>query len=212
MIRVSSRFLPALAAILALAAVPVIVLGASDRRWENCADPAALREVIWTAGGESARELEHLYRDGIFQWTRGTLGGGGGAVSPVTYQILRSDDALNLYQEPTEFLSAPMDPESFETRWVKVDGESVPIGVTASTSRDWIRLSFQIAIYNGRPIASLIGPQLSGVAAQLVHGSRPLTLLMASGLVRPDLIERLEEPAISWLTEAWRTYRSVCRP
>jgi len=207
--RFPSRQLPWLVAFLVLAAIPVSLVALRAERWDDCADPARLRDVGGLLEGEPAGS-QSPYRSPVFQRSEGTLAGPG--LHPLRYRIIRTDDPRRSYDQPTRFLKVPIDPERSVVRRVEASGGPIPVHIAYAHLGDTIRLVASLYVYDGRPVDSLLPMQLGSALAQLARGRRPMTLLQVDGFGPPELREQIEDRAIAWLVSSWSTYREICAP
>lgn len=207
--RFPTHQLPWLVALLVLAAIPVTLVALRPGRWDDCADPAAFREVGAILEGEPAKS-QSPYRSPVFQRVEGTLAGPG--VHPLRYRVIRTDDPRRSYDQPTRFLKVPIDPERSVVRHVEAGGRRVPVHIAYAHLGDTIRLVASLYVYDGRAVDSLLPMQLGSALPQLAHGRRPMTLLQVDGFGPPDLREQIEDRAIAWLASSWSVYREICAP
>ena len=210
MTAVSRRYLPALAVCLVLACAAVWIATLSARRWDRCADPAALADLSAVAGTARTADPRKMTKDGIFLWTHGALEPGPTGES--SCRLVRSDRPALLLTNWVSTIQVPMDPDDITRLELDVDGESVPIQVARAHARGVTQVAVSLAIYDRSPVTSILGRQIATAAQQLVHGTLPLTLYTVDGFAHPGEEEQIEGPAREWLAAAWRRYREVCTP
>jgi hypothetical protein len=208
--RFPTRQLRWLVALLVLAAIPISLVVLRPGRWDDCADPGALRDIGSIFDGRPA-ESQSLYRSPVFQRIEGSLSAGPG-LHPLRYRVIRTDDPGRSFDQPTRFLKVPIDPERSVVRQVEASGESVPVHVAYAHLGDTIRLVASLYIYDGRAVDSLLPMQIRSALPQLARGRRPLTLLQVDGFGPPAVREQIENRAIAWLVSSWDAYREICAP
>lgn len=207
----ATRHLPWLVLLLLLAGVPIALAALRPGRWDDCADPAALRDSGRFLEGTPGAEFQRFFRRHVFQRDEGTLPAGPG-LEPLRYRLLRSDEARYPYEQPTRFLRIPMDPERSVVRWVEADGDRLPIHLQYAHLRGIVRVVASVFVYDGRLVDSLLPLQIGSAARQLVRGRRPMTVFQVDGFGPPARQQQIEDPAIAWLASAWQAYRSICLP
>ena len=208
--RLALRPLRWLVPLLLLAAIPVAIVLLRDERWDDCADPEALRALHQALPGEPV-EYQAFYRRHVFQRDEGTVPAGP-SLQPFRYRIVRSDEPRYPLEQPTRFLRVPMDPERAVVRRVEHEGRLVPIHFHSAHFGQALRVAGSLYVYDGQPVDALLPLQVRSAAAQLVRGRRPITLFQIHGYGRPRQRGELEQRQRDWLLSAWDAYQRVCTP
>jgi len=196
--------------LLLLAAIPVAIVLLRGERWDDCADPEALRALHEALEGEPV-EYQPFYRRHVFQRNEGTVPAGP-SFQPFRYRIVRSDEPRYPLEQPTRFLRAPMDPEHTVVRRVEYEGRTVPIHFHSAHFGKVLRVAGSLYVYDGQPVDALLPLQVRSAVAQLVRGRRPITLFQVHGYGRPRQRGEVEQRQIDWLLSAWSAYQLVCAP
>lgn len=211
MIPVATRPLPIVAALLALATLPVWSSHLTARTWESCSNPAALEDTA-AIPGSVAEPPAPLGAGHTFLRRSGKLREPSAAGGDLLYWLVRSRSAFQVYSQPTYSLNLPLDPDETDIRWREVDGERVPIHVASSTFGNFIHVAAYVMEYGGRPVEQLLPVQIETALAQLRHGTRPISLYIVDGIARSGRPEEVSGPATDWLVAAWRRHRAACGP
>jgi hypothetical protein len=211
-IPISGRFAPPLLLLLCLAAIPIVrhtYLG--DSR-DDCADPQALYDAIRIEGVAEAREIERLHRGARFQVTLGRLEKQPGRIPPPRFYILRSFSPSEFYMQPTYHLRGMFEADRYELEWIDAGEGPIPIQWQMGYTEGRSRAVGLVYVFGSRPVENPFRAQLHTVLDQLLHGTRPLTLFLASGYVPSERAELFRDPAREFFAAAWRYYKSVCLP
>jgi len=207
---VSRRHLPALTVCLALTCAAVWTLALRAQRWERCADPAALADLLEVPGTATAAPGQWQLGDGNFLWVSGKLEPG--PIGAFSYRMVRSDRASLLFTNWVSSIDFPMDPGEISSAQLDVDGDAVPIHVARAHVGSRTHVAVYLAVYDGRPVSSLLPHQIAAVPPQILHGTLPLTLYAVDGFSLPGDEALVEGPAREWLAGAWRRHREMCTP
>lgn len=206
-----NRHLPWVVALLVLAALPVVLAALRPRRWDDCADPEALRRIAASLDGRPAAHDQDFLESHLFQRDEGSLPARPGT-SALGVRFLRSDEVRYPFDQQTKFLRVPMDPERSSVRFAEAGGERVPIHLVYAHQAGALRVVASLFVYDGRPVDRLLPMQIRSSLRQLVSGRRPITLFQVDGFGPAARQSQLEEAAIDWLVSGWRVYREICRP
>ncbi|MEE9609018.1 MAG: hypothetical protein V3U03_14860 [Myxococcota bacterium] len=207
----STRHLPLFLLALTVAAVPVWANALSGKRWERCADPEALLDVSGVAGTRSVGEIVLRRPGAVFAALAGELEKQVW-VEPLSFRLVRSDDATLLYNDWARWLRVPMDPDRLFTREELVAGERVTVRVATAALAHTLQLAVYLFVYDGRPVDSLLPRQIRTSFAQAVKGTMPLTFYIVGGRVPKHRASEAQDAAVEWVLAAWRHHRQVCRP
>lgn len=198
-------------ALLVGALAPIAYGALAERRWESCRDPVAIADTAAIPGSVPQDEAKPVWlADGVFLHRRGELDRRTPANVEIPYELVRSDNATQVFAEPSRPLSRPLDPDQVEVHRIDVDGESVPVHVEQQALPGHIHIAAYVFEYDGQAVESLLPIQLRTAATQIVRGTRPITLYAIHAMARKGHPEDALEPAFAWLTEAWRRHRAVC--
>lgn len=229
MIQASTRYLPHIVLLIALAALPTWLHRTSRLDVEDCADLDALlslpggapvsAEALRTASPQEAswppreRFLSLASADG--RWAEGRIPVDG-SDEALDFVVVRSFDPKLLYHWPSGRLhwnnGTSLRVERSELERVG----SLPVhrgyydSLDAGSRRRWVVA--YLLVYEGRPVANPYLAQLLWAPLQLVRGRSPMWLFFASGRVPASLREPAEEAARRWIGAAWERYAAVCRP
>ena len=207
--RISTRYLPGLLALLALALVPVVVQSYAGRQDEDCGDVAQLLDTGRIPGGEPIGPVDERGIT-VAQFAQGRLRDRQPGLPVLGYQVLRSFEPLRLALKPTRGLVNSILFLPPELRWIEADGERLPVHVTTDPSSTEVRFASYLLVYQSRPVVSLLGAQLRSAVPQIVGGTRPLTILLAGGSAPGYRLEESLRVSERWLAAAWRHHRDAC--
>lgn len=198
-----------LVGMMTLAAIPVCVAALRPERWDDCANPEALRRLDDVLEGEP-KDVQRFFHSHVFQRDEGNLSDPGWGLAPLQYRIVRSDEPRYPVEQPTRFLMIPMDPDRSEVRYAEADGVSIPIHMMYAHFGGVLRVVASLYVYDGQPVDSLLPMQIRSALRQLLRGRRPITLFQVHGFGPPGARAGIEDVAVDWLRSAWGAYRDVC--
>lgn len=209
---IATRYAPALVVLSLLVLAPVLLHSYGDFRDDDCAGadrlvPPALHDAAW----EKRDEWMRRHFD-AFAWTEGRLPAEAGS-PPLRWSIIRSYDPKRLYNRPERQFAGGEIPVSRKLVEAEVEGGVLPVYLPrfqANAASASVPFTAYVLIYDGAVVENPYRAQLEAAPALAFQGSRPMTLLMASG--RPTLRElgRTRERAIEWLSQARERYFEVC--
>ncbi len=205
-----NRHLPWLVALLLFAALPVLFATFRPGRWDDCADPEALRDIGSRLAGTEGRDGQVSVRSHLFQRHEATLPVAG--LHPLRVRVVRTDEVRYPFDHQTKFLRVPMDPERSAVRWVDNGDGRLPIHFVYAHQAGAIRVVASLFVYDGQVVDRLLAMQLRSAPRQLMAGRRPMTLLQVDGFGAPPRQEQIEDAAIAWLLSGWRVWSEICRP
>jgi hypothetical protein len=110
----AERFVPALAALLALALVPVIVHSYARRRVDDCASGAAIAPAVAGDGERAAWMAGQFDTD---RWREGRLAAADGAPE-MSFAVIRSWNPKNLYYRGTRRLWLDVEGGTDWNEWI----------------------------------------------------------------------------------------------
>jgi len=209
----SSRWVPHLSVLLALALVPVTLHAYLGMQGDDCANPTALAPR-WDPGDDPTPHLQYIEeRMKPALWRRGKLRADGG--STLEYVIARGPDAKHIYYRPEYKLLQRSRPVRQEVVWIEDEDGDLPVHrprYERGLADPLVPMAAYLLIYDGRPVENAYREQLLSAPGLIFRGRMPATLLFVSGRVLPEEMEAAEARAYEWLRRAWRNYRDVCVP
>lgn len=196
-------------ALLLGAAILVVAISLRDARWETCARPELLADVLAIPGTRSTDSEIRKDQSGLlFEWRVGTIDAPVGLLS---HQIQRSDRALDQSLNWSLKLQRPYQPTETWTERRSVDGEEVAIHWSAQPAENGQRyIVAHLDYVGGEPAASIFPTLLRRGVGQLFAGRLPLTMYIVEGLAREHQTPRLQQRATVWLEHVVRRNRRVC--
>lgn len=212
MIRIARGPLPKLAVVLAAASVPIWATEVTNRRWDDCRDPERLMDTSEIPGSIPGPPYTEAMLDRVFARSDGELSHHPAGGSKLLYWLVRSDDAFLIHSEPTRPLKLPLDPDRVEVRRERFGDDTVPVHFAQEPVGAYLHIAAYVLVYDGRPIERLLPIQIETSLAQLLHGTRPITLYIVDGIAPKDRPETVTGPATTWLRSAWLRHRAVCGP
>jgi len=207
----SQRFALPVAALFAVALLPVAVHSYLRVRQDDCANPEALVPAM--AGIPPERDADMRTKFDVHQWREGRLPPANGSPE-LRFAIVRSYDPKQLYYRGTRRLWNDVEPGADRIDWLEADGTKLPIVRSKLEGdsrhvRDAVIESF--TVYEGEPVESGWRAQLKAAPRQALTGSRPMTLFAIRGDVTPEQKEATEKRVNAWLVDSWRSYQSICK-
>ncbi len=200
------RFVPALTAACALALVPVGVHSYAALRVDDCAAGDVLAPRVTDDGERSAYMAVAFDTD---RWREGTLASGNGAPE-MSFAVIRSWNAKNLYYRGTRRLWLDVKPGADRIEWLESDDGSLPIVRSELEDEREHAVIAALVVYEGRPVESGWKAQLRAAPRQMFAGARPMTMFAVRADVRADNREAAEARARTFLLDSWRSYRALC--
>jgi hypothetical protein len=221
--RISTRYVPGIAVLLLLAAIPVIVHRYRSMETDSCPEwPALVARLETRAGtagpsrnqepaGKRLRFLRLWSLDG--RYALGEL-----ALPPKAgvgrFAIVRSYDAKQVYHRPAVSLIPSIRADARDLEMIGSGSHAIPIhrpryDRNGTTGRAEV-LAGYLLTYDGAAVANPYVAQLRAAPRQLVSGRTPMALFFAWALVRPERRADAEEALLAWLTGAWEVYQATC--
>jgi len=209
MTRLSLRYVRPLSVCLLLALIPVVVHSYIRVQVDDCGNPSALLPQFDPAYGPSSKR-DAWMRDRFqsSQWQEGSFSQDG---LRLDFSIVRSYDAKRLYHRPENSLveeQAVVERRVIE--WVQDGSGSLPIHRAYYGDTDPAIAVAYLLVYRSAPVASPYWPQLRAAPAEVVTGSRPMTLFLVQARGSPARLPEMEKIEREWLLSSWRNYRSAC--
>jgi exosortase len=207
---VSDRYAGALAVLAGLALVPIALHSYARLRADDCANPAALVPVNASVDGERAAFMARSFD--ALQWREEVLAPANGAPELSTV-LVRTYDPKLVYYRGTRRLWSDVAPGGDTVEWIESDDGRLPIvrsGRGAQRPARWVGHR-RAPDLRGRAGRSGWRAQLRAAPRQLVSGARPMTMFAVRADTTPANRAAAEARARTWLLDAWRTYRAICR-
>lgn len=221
MIPASSRYVPQIALLLLLTAVPALLHATGRFEVEDCAAPDelfALGDGVLPAGsGREAvkRYLRQAAAGGRFSTGQLPLADGS---AKLEFVMLRSYDAKLVYHWPAARLTWNARGSQRPDRQA-LELYASPVGPLPVHRAYFETLEQQgaeawvvayLLVYHERPVANPYLAQLRAAPVELVSGRRPMWLFYVSGRVPRDRRDAAEAAAREWLGGVWQRFRSSC--
>lgn len=208
---VSDRFAPLMAALCAVALVPIAVHAYARLRVDDCANPAAL--VPFEAGVDAERSAYMAQNFDALQWREGTLAPANGAPE-MRFAVVRTFDPKLVYYRGTRRLWPDVAPGGDTIEFLQTEDARLPIVRSRlENERDGMErvVIASLLVYEGAPVENGWRSQLRAAPRQLLTGSRPMTMFAVRGEVRLENREAAEARARAYLLDAWRNYKAICQ-
>lgn len=207
---ISTRHGAAIAALLALAIVPVAWNTLHPHRVDPCRNPGELIATSLIPGSRPGGERWERRSDDVIQWSQGTVAVPGDVREPLHFQIVRSYDARQLYSNPLDLAFHKVEAEDHELIPVGSGSRQATIHLVHDHTAVRSRVIAYLYVYGNRPVSSAFLHQLAMAPRELVFGQRPLTLLLVAGTAPHRRTEHADAAAERWLTQAWEFYQQSC--
>lgn len=205
MIAPSARHVPWLLVLMVVMLLPIARTGFGVQRTDDCADPAALRDLTGLPVTKSFEERFEMYDDDVPQWTVATLDVADRGVE-LKGVLARSFDGIDLYTRPPKVVLGTFEAGQQAIEEIEVDG----VALTIQTIYDRNRMASYLFVYDGRPVRHPAWAQVQNAWEQLWGGTRPLSLLAAGGPMGPGRRQLATAKAREWLVAGYRHHRDAC--
>jgi hypothetical protein len=207
---VSHRFSLALAALCALALLPVVVHANARLRGDDCANGAAL--VPSEAIPDPIRAAFMAQQFAAVQWREGILPPNGN-VPELRFAVIRSYEPRLLYYRGSRRLWQDVAAGGDTIEWLESEDGHLPI-VRSRLAGDRPEVPHAVIatllIYDGEPVETGWRAQLRAAPRQLFTGGRPMTMFTVRGDFGSANSAAAEQRAKEFLLDSWRNYQAVC--
>lgn len=213
MIEASTRYVPHIAALIVLAAIPTLLHSLGRFDVDDCANsqgllaPPDVDHAAMLSAGERHR-IDTYW--GAGNWSAGTLGGEGPGAS-LRYVIVRSFDPKTVYHWPE---GRVLDHRHSSRGLEEVEG---PGGVQLPVHRAFYEprgadttVVAYLLVYDSQAVANPYLAQILAGPKQVLLGRRPMWLFLVYGEVEKSAREDAEQRAREWLASAWERHRTAC--
>jgi hypothetical protein len=205
----SARYALAAFALLLASALPVWLHAAIAPVHEDCAGYPAFVAAPRIGGAESVPPTNAIKRTKIDAEGRLRLS----SRVVLSTRVVRRFDSWRFVSTPIAFGFNPLRHlEGGVLRWIDADGDRLPVRWNAGQDARTAQIEAYVYVQAGRPVTHPLRSSLALALPQLVGGTRPITLLLVSGVATPDEREALDRAAEAWLVAAWRQLEAACRP
>ncbi|HEY8120261.1 MAG TPA: hypothetical protein VII78_03000 [Myxococcota bacterium] len=235
MIRVSSKFAPALIALLGAASALRMTTLQDARAADPCASPGALKATSLISDTVALGERLEAIDATTIQWSEGEVAHPLAPKLPMKFHLIRSYDAAALYDNPIHYAEPPPDPapsadadaraaeersrqrarlqpEALSVREVASGDTRLPIHLAWDRTAVPSRLVAWFFVFDNAPVESPLRSQLANALNLAVGGARPLTLVTIAAVSSPQSEGVVEDAAVAWLSNAWSYIAHSCEP
>lgn len=205
MIELSNRYALATALVLSLLAIPVWFHELEAPVADDCADPNAFF-LANKIGSAQRKSIQWQFEAGD---AKGAIPSRAGV--QIRVRVFRMLEAWKLYGSPMSF--------GFDSMSYLVPREQriVPVG-DAQLPVQWSRFELDGQGYleawtfaqGGRPLWHPLEGWPSQALAQLLDGTRPTTVMIASAIGPPEAVEGLDDTIETWFASTWKQLRAAC--
>lgn len=213
MIALSSRYVPAIAVLALLTAVPVALHSSGHTDVDDCANPGALRATLLIPGshpefkeGKDHQRRELLSSEGTLEPRLSR------AAPPLRFAVRRGFEPADLTARPGRLVVHRLEAQSTAVRMLERDGVRLPVHWLEEHTRRTPTFAAYFYVYEGRPVDHLYTALLKSVVRRFIGGPRPVTVFAAGGSAPPNMADAARHQAEDWLFAAWHYYQSVCMP
>ena len=126
--------------------------------------------------------------------------------------MVRDFELFALWLHPTEDLAGGFVPDHEHLEWIDTRAGRLAVHLESKFSGSRQKLVAYAYIYGLEPVANPFRAALLDSFRAVVGGTRPLTLLMASGASYHGQLPIVKTAALTWLAAAFERYREVCGP
>ena len=237
----SPRYAWPLLVVLLVGAVPMVAGTLAPRRVDDCADPAAMQRLAEAGWAGEVTERSERHRSGHVQWTEGVVatrpgsedvanfsagtqrsgtgrkwwsrgGGAPGETPSLSVRVVRSFNPFYLRQRATTALNVQLVPDNSAVMRVATPFGDLVVHVLRKYAASKAQVVVYTYIFEGQSVEMPILAEAAALPSTLLHGARPVTLLLASASRDHGYLEPAVTEAIAWLGDAWGYYQAVCQP
>lgn len=236
----SPRYAWPLLAVLLVGSVPIVAGTLRPRRVDDCADPAAMLNLAAVGWAGEVTERSERHGSGHVQWTEGSFAprpGSGDAAnfpggarhrgrdrrwwsreapssepSSLTVRVVRSFNPFFLRQRAATALGVHLVPDRREVRRVSTPSGDLVVHVLRKHSASKSKVLAYTYIFDGNSVEVPILAEAAALPSTLLHGARPVTLLLVYADREHGYLEPAVDEAIAWLVDTWSYYQATCRP
>lgn len=208
---VSTRFVPHILVLTALAGAVVWQAWLSPRRMDPCAHPDVLPVTGLIPGSRPEGERRERLSTELIQWSEGRV------VAPDTphdlrlrFRILRTYNVLKSAERPLALLPVKVEPEVVRLESIETPSETLPVHVVRSTGPSTFQIAAYLYVYGNEPVRHPFAMQVRSALQTLREGQRPMTILFVGGPANRENATTREQAALRWITAAWNHYRAMC--
>jgi hypothetical protein len=203
---ISPRFAGAAIALLVAAAVPVWFHAVTVPTYDDCANPEAFFGAA-RIGGADMVTLEGLMTE--VEGAEGQLRGG--SQYRLAVRVVRSFSPSLLYASPIRFgFDSMLYLHPGEARWLEAGDDVLPVHWNSYEGQRTTRIEAHSFFHGGVPVWHPPRPGLALALRQLVGGTRPVTVLIVSGVASRDDGPAFSRAAERWLVSAWQQLEATC--
>jgi hypothetical protein len=215
---VSWRFVPHVAILAILVAIPSLLHSRGTYLYSDCDHPELLRPLLRQPYMDDVIEADRRHANleraagEHGDWVEGSWLADNGL--RVHWHMVRSFDPKGIYHRPQRQLLEGGSLQDVRVAAVEVDGQSIPVHWNdyeygLSRERERVYAAF-LLVYGGRAVAHPILRHLSTAPIQLVRGRWPMTRYFAFVRTEPSREEEARAAVDEWLAQQWRNYSLVC--
>jgi len=205
-IALSTRFAGAAIALLAATAVPVCYHALAAPTHDDCANPQAFFGAT-RIGGADMTPLGRWMR--VFEGGEGRL-----AATPeysVDVRVVRTFQPSLMNVSPMRFgFDETLHLHPAAIRWLDAGDVVLPVHWIFFEGPEFTRIEAYAFVRGGAPVSSPFRSGLALALPQLVGGTRPVTVLIASGAATPGGRAAFTRAAERWFVSAWRQFEAAC--
>ena len=234
----STRYQWPLAGLLAVGAFAIVANSVRPNRVDDCTNPSAmldLEEIGWagsvtnpanrllsghvqwsegvmestSAVRQSGRQPRRVQpgRQGRHWWAREMQDGDSGVL---TVRVVRSFNPFYMRQRATAILGIQLVPDAREVRRVSTPFGDLDLHVLHKYAGEKSQVVVYAYIFEGRSVETPLLAEVAALPSTLLHGAKPVTLLIVHASREHGYLGPAEDEAIAWVEAAWGYYRDVC--
>jgi hypothetical protein len=183
----------------------------APRHVDRCADSELLLDPLAIdPASVPAKETEWRPLEAGRGIRKGTIPASHRDEPELGFLLFRSWGLPVTMQNPAKSIPGRLEADRMQLRWIDVDGQRVPVRFEDQTARNMVHFAMYTFAYDGRPVASAFSTRMRSIFDELLHGSRPITLMAVSARTSRFRQEDVEARAEAWLRAAWSHYRDAC--
>lgn len=207
MISLSPRHAPAAIALLLASAVPVWLHAAGAPTHDDCAYAPAILQARQIGGAVAVEPAPIFSPDDVFE---GVLRDPERSLA-LSVRVYRTFEPFVLYWRPIDVgFNRLLHLQAADQYWVEAGDDRLPVHSSSRVDFRNAQVEAYVYVQGGRPVRH---PVQSGMALgldQLIHGTRPVWLLLASGTSDRDGTAMLRRETERWLAAAWQDLEAAC--
>lgn len=234
----STRYQWPLAGILAVGAFALVASSIRPNRTDDCANPRAMLDLEQIGWAGTVTNPPDRLLSGHVQWSEGLMGSHSAPpqseLQPrkaqsrrqsrqwwtresrdvdsgtLNVRVVRSFNPFYVRQRATSILGIALVPDESLVRRVSTPFGDLDLHVVRKYAGERSQVVVYAYIFEGRSVETPLLAEVAALPTTLLHGAKPLTLLIVHATREHGSLGTAEDEAIAWIEAAWGYYQDVC--